>query len=34
MADNSGIEQYIESNLFYVTFHGNIEIGSPKTGGC
>ena len=23
----------IQSNLFYVTFQGNIEIGSHKTGG-
>jgi len=23
----------IQSNLFYMTFHGNIEIWSHKTGG-
>jgi hypothetical protein len=27
------VKYYIQSNLSNVTFHGNIEIGSHKTGG-
>ena len=32
--DFGKISFYIQSNLSYVTFRGNIEIGSHKTGGC
>ena len=28
-----GFQRHIQSNLSYVTFQGNIEIGSNKTGG-
>jgi hypothetical protein len=30
---DSSYQNNIQSNLSYVTFQGNIEIGSPKTGG-